>query len=152
MRQRWENTAHLIRPALVFAGGVVLFLAARQLLVPPSFGQLGHYRAAVLQEMRAKPPVFAGQAACAGCHSEEAETRNKGSHARVSCEACHGPGAAHAADPLSVRAGRPEASPLCIRCHEADPAKPKWFKQVPTKEHSGGAACGSCHSPHSPKL
>jgi hypothetical protein len=70
----------------------------------------------------------------------------------VACEACHGPLARHAADPLSLKPARPDPIALCGRCHEADPAKPKNFPQVATKDHSGGEACGSCHQPHRPKV
>ena len=45
-----------------------------------------------------------------------------------------------------------EAAVLCVRCHQANIAKPKQFPQVVAAEHSGGAACDMCHQPHSPAL
>lgn len=152
LRRKWQDAGHLIRPALVFVAGFGLFLGLRAMLVPPSFGRYGHYRAAVLDEIRARPVAFAGQAVCAGCHAEEAAARDAGRHAGLACEACHGPASAHADDPAGVRPAKPEITPLCSGCHEADAAKPKWFKQVVTSEHSGGAGCDGCHSPHNPKM
>lgn len=147
----WKEAQHLIRPALVFLAGSAVFLVARQLVVPPSFGQYGHYRGAVLDEVARQSPKFAGQQACADCHSDIVETRAKGRHRIVSCEACHGPLASHAQDPSAVVPKKPDPSPLCRRCHEADSAKPASFPQVATAEHSGGEKCESCHNPHQPK-
>lgn len=152
MRNRWKDALHLIAPAGVFVAGLLLFLTVRSFVVPPSFGRYGHYRAAALDEIRARPPQYAGRAACADCHIEEAGTVGKGKHAGVGCEVCHGPAAAHAEDPGSKKPVKPEAGALCAGCHEADSAKPRWFRQVVTKEHMGGAACGECHQPHSPAL
>ena len=53
---------------------------------------------------------------------------------------------------VAVKPVKPEPRPLCVRCHEADSAKPAWFKQVAAKEHAGDEPCQSCHQPHSPKL
>jgi hypothetical protein len=60
--------------------------------------------------------------------------------------------AKHADDPSSLTPKLPVVADLCRRCHEKDAAKPKGFPQVVTAEHSGGAACDSCHQPHSPQL
>lgn len=152
MNSKWQDAAHLIRPALVFVAAFILFLGLRAIVVPKSYGLYGPYRADALEEIRARPLVFAGQAVCAGCHPEEAAVRDAGKHASVSCEACHGPAAAHADDPAQAPGAKPAATPLCSRCHEADAAKPKWFKQVVSSQHSGGAGCGDCHQPHSPKM
>jgi len=37
----------------------------------------------------------------------------------------------------------------CIRCHEANPSRPKWFKQIVVKNHFG-SKCTECHVPHQP--
>ncbi|MGC8760590.1 MAG: cytochrome c3 family protein [Bryobacteraceae bacterium] len=150
MRDRWKDALHLIAPAGVFVAGLLLFLAVRSVVVPPSFGRYGHYRAAALDEIRARPLQYAGRAACANCHAVEATTLGQGRHAPVSCEACHGPAAAHVEDPGATKPLRPDAAALCAGCHEADAAKPPWFRQVNTKEHMAGMACGDCHQPHSP--
>lgn len=122
------------------------------MVVPPGFGRFGHYRAAALDENRMKPVRFAGQAVCADCHTDELAARNAGTHRTLSCEACHGPAANHAADPEKARPAKPQIAALCGRCHEADTAKPSWFKQVAAAAHYAGTSCESCHQPHSPKL
>lgn len=152
LRMRWKDSAHLIRPGAVFLLGLVVFVAVRAKVVPPTFGQYGHYRAAALEEIRARPIRFAGQETCAACHVEQAAERGKGKHAGVACEACHGAAAAHADDAEKVKPAKLQIAALCAQCHEADTTKPKWFKQVDTKEHSGGASCEGCHQPHNPKL
>ena len=151
MHDRWKEAAHLIRPALVFLAGLVIFLLVRSVVVPPSFGQFGHYRGDVLQEVRHRPVQYAGQKECGGCHSEVVEARDKGTHKTITCEACHGPAARHLAD-SDKKPAKLEVEALCTHCHEADSTKPKWFRQVNAKEHSGGASCDGCHQAHSPKL
>lgn len=152
MQNPWKNAAHLIRPALVFVAGLLVFLLLRQAVVPASFGQYGHYRGAALEEIRNAPAHFAGEAVCAACHPGEAATKAKGKHRTVHCEACHGAAASHAEDPEKHKPARVEIGKLCVRCHEADAAKPAWFKQVRSREHSGGASCEACHQPHSPQM
>ena len=148
----FKDFEHLIRMALVLLAGAVLFLLVRQAIVPKSFGQYGHYRAAALDDIRARPVSFAGRQACETCHVDEAAVKSKGKHAGLGCEACHGPSARHAEDPTTVQAVKPDPATLCVRCHEAEPAKPKTFPQVVSKEHSGGASCVQCHQPHSPQV
>jgi hypothetical protein len=45
-----------------------------------------------------------------------------------------------------------DAAVLCVRCHEANSAKPKTFPQVASAEHSAGLPCDTCHQPHSPAI
>jgi uncharacterized CHY-type Zn-finger protein len=148
----FKDAGHLLRLAAVFLVGVVVFLVARGLLVPRSFGQYGHYRGNAIAEIAAHPAVFAGHQTCETCHSDVLEVKQKGRHARVNCEACHGALAKHAEDPGSVKPEKLQAAVLCARCHQANIAKPKQFPQVVPAEHSGGAACDMCHQPHSPAL
>jgi hypothetical protein len=151
MDPRFRHAGHLVRLAVALAAGIVLFLVVQRLLVPPTFGRYGHYRAASVEEVAARPVRFAGQGACVECHTDQAQVRASGKHAHISCEACHGALAAHAED-ASSKPQLPAVVPLCTRCHEADAAKPVKFAQVKTAEHSGGAACNDCHQPHNPKL
>ena len=97
-----KDAGHLIRVVLVFAVGVILFMTARALLVPRSFGQYGHYRADSLNDIAAKPIAFAGHDACLDCHQEIQDLKKTGKHVGVACEACHGPLAAHVADCTKV--------------------------------------------------
>jgi hypothetical protein len=149
---RFRDSGHLVRPAAVLLAGLALFMVLRGMVVPKDFGKYGHYRAGALDAAAAKPLGYAGQEACAMCHDEQVSARNAGRHAKIACEACHGPLAAHANDPASLTPKRPDTAVLCKRCHEKDAAKPKTFPQVVTAEHSGGAACKTCHKPHNPHL
>ena len=138
--------------AAVFAAGIVLFLIVRSIFVPRSFGQYGHYRGAALAEIASKPVMFAGHGTCEGCHTDIAEAKNKGVHVHVACESCHGPLAKHADDPTALQPPKMDVAVLCVRCHEANKAKPQTFPQVASAGHSGGVVCNTCHQPHSPRI
>jgi hypothetical protein len=126
---------------------VLSYVGARYLLTPPTFGQYGWYRGAALEELASRTPVYAGKKSCDECHSDELEKLGKGEHKTVSCEACHGVSQDHA--------GNPDITPVkltgnhCIRCHEANPSRPGWFKQIVVKTHYTGR-CTECHVPHQP--
>jgi hypothetical protein len=151
VKRALRDSAHLIRPALVLLAALGLFIAIRAAVIPEGFGKYGHYRAGALEANRAKPISYAGQATCVLCHEDQGKSRAAGRHANVACEACHGPLAKHADDPASLKPTRPDTANLCRRCHEKDAAKPEKFPQVVTAEHSGGAACNTCHQPHNPR-
>jgi hypothetical protein len=151
MRKILKDSGHLVRLALAFALGIAIFFLIRRAIVPASFGQYGHYRGAVLDEIRAKPVKYAGRELCEACHEPVATAKNLGKHAQVGCEACHGALAAHTEDPSGVKPVMPNVATLCVRCHEADSAKPRNFPQVNSKEHAGEASCTVCHDPHHPK-
>lgn len=146
----FKDAGHLFRFAGLFVIAFLVFLGVRGFVVPKSFGRYGHYRAASMDEIAAHPLKFAGHQACEDCHSDKADAKSKGKHALVNCEACHGPLAAHAADPASVTPQEPDTAVLCARCHTASAAKPKDFPQVDPAQHSGGVPCETCHNPHDP--
>ena len=146
-----KDAEHLLRIAAVLVVGIVGFLVVRAFLVPHSFGEYGHYRGDAIAEIAALPIVHAGHQTCESCHTDIFDEKIKGKHAGVACEACHGPQAKHTED-LSIVPLKPDPAVLCAQCHEASAAKPKWFPQVDTKEHSGGLVCNTCHHPHSPSL
>ena len=148
----FKDAGHLFRFAGLFVIAFIVFLVVRHFVVPKSFGQYGHYRAAAIDEIAAHPMSFAGHKACEECHTDVAATHAGGVHAHVNCEACHGPLAKHANDPSSVTPKLPDTATLCIRCHEASAARPKNFPQVNSAEHAGGVACQTCHNPHSPAI
>jgi Cytochrome c7 and related cytochrome c len=151
LRRLFRDSGHLIRPALVLLGAVVVFMVVRAAVVPKNFGEYGHYRPAALGLVREHPLSFAGQDQCVVCHQDQADARKAGKHAKVACEACHGALEAHASDP-SIVPKLPDAGKLCRTCHEKDTAKPAWFPQVVSAEHSGGVKCTVCHQPHNPHL
>ena len=147
-----KDAGHLFRFAGLFVLAFVVFLVVRHWVVPKSFGQYGHYRAAAMDEIAAKPVKFAGHETCETCHMDKADEKKAGKHAHVNCEACHGPLANHANDPASVTPQKPDTTVLCARCHTASAAKPKKFPQVVPAEHSSGMPCQTCHNPHSPAM
>ena len=137
----------ILRLVLLTLAIVVSYLVARAILTPPSFGEYGWYRGEALVELRARPPVYAGKQACDECHSDQLQKLAKGAHKTLSCEACHGVSREHADNPdiLPVKL----TGSHCIRCHEANPSRPKWFKQIVVKDHYG-SKCVECHVPHQP--
>jgi hypothetical protein len=147
----FHSYEHLLRLAAVFLVGAILFLGLRSVLVPSDYGQLGPYRARALTENQARPVVHAGQVACLDCHADVAEIRITNAHARIGCESCHGPLAAHATDP-SVTAARPDPRLTCAICHVPNVAKPSGFKTVTFTEHADPGPCTACHPAHAPKL
>lgn len=150
MRELFRDAEHLFRLAGVFVALIVVFLVVRAFLIPESFGDYGHYRAAALDEARERGITFAGRTACLECHEDVGTVKSAGKHAGLGCEACHGPQAAHAADPASVVPQKPDPKSLCLVCHMQNMAKPRGFPQMDPKEHYGDD-CGACHKPHSPQ-
>jgi protein-arginine kinase activator protein McsA len=148
----FKDAGHLFRLAAVFVIGILAFLGIRAVLVPKSFGQYGHYRGDALAEVAARPVSFAGHQACEDCHTDVLEKKKSGRHAHVNCEACHGALEKHANDPGSVQPAKLDTAVLCVRCHEANIAKPKGFPQVASADHSNGMPCDTCHQPHSPAI
>jgi predicted CXXCH cytochrome family protein len=146
MRFRFKDGEHLLRLAALFGAGLLLFFAAQAVLVPADFGKYGHYRAGALTTVAARPIVHAGERACVECHEDIMSAKAAAKHARVRCESCHGPQAAHAAG--EREAVKPEVRTLCVRCHERNPARPAAFPQVNAVEHAGGESCTTCHQPH----
>ena len=148
----FKDAGHLFRFAGLFVLAFLAFLVIRVFVVPKTFGEYGHYRAAAIAEIAAHPVKFAGHQACTDCHSDEAAAKAKGMHRTVNCEACHGALAAHAADPTNVPPAKLDTAVLCARCHTATAAKPKDFPQVDPAAHSNGVPCETCHNPHSPAI
>lgn len=138
----------LFRLVLLTIGIVVVYLTARYFLTPPSFGAYGWYRANALEERASQTPVYAGKQACDECHSEVLATLAAHKHKTLSCETCHGVGKAHAENP-DVEFSKLSLTP-CMRCHEANPTRPKWYPQITIKDHYTGERCTECHSPHEP--
>jgi hypothetical protein len=145
--RRFKLPPQILRLVLLTIGILGSYLVARAFLTPQSFKEYGWYRGAALEELRARTPVFAGKAACDECHSEILQTLASGPHKTLSCEGCHGVSSAHAENPdvLPVKL----TGSHCIRCHEANPSRPKWFKQIVVKDHYG-SKCTECHLPHQP--
>ena len=60
----------LYRLGVAFALVLVALVAARYFLVPDTFGELGHYRAAALDSIAAHAKKYAGHQECALCHGD----------------------------------------------------------------------------------
>src|SRR5947209_7321884 len=110
-----RESGHLVRLVLLVVVLVVVFFVIRRAVVPPSFGRYGHYRAAALDDISARPISFAGRETCEACHDDIAQLKRQARHARLGCEACHGALAAHAEDPSGSKATKPDTLALCIR-------------------------------------
>ncbi len=147
MNRPFKMPPQVVRIVLLAIGIVVVYSVARYFLTPQSFGQYGWYRGAALLELSAREPVFAGRKACEECHQKEMTILLKGVHKSLSCEACHGPGQAHVSNP-DIKMEVLNFS-HCVRCHEANPSRPKFQKQIVIKNHYEGA-CTECHVPHDP--
>ncbi len=127
------------------------FGVARHYLIPETFGELGHYRAAAIDSIAAHPISFAGQQECALCHSPVVETRMAGNHRGLSCEVCHGPAAGHVAAPMDTKPPAPRERALCPLCHSYDAARPTGFAQIDPVAHNPLTPCVTCHDPHAPE-
>lgn len=148
----FKDGGHLFRFAGLFVIAFLAFWAIRGYVVPKTFGKYGHYRAAALDEIAARPPHYAGHETCETCHTDVMDAKKAGKHAHLNCEACHGPQSKHAEDPSSVTPAKLDTAGLCVRCHAASAARPKSFPQVNAEEHSNGVPCETCHQPHNPAI
>ena len=147
-----KDKEHLFRMAGLFLAGLVVFVILRALFLPKDFGLYGHYRPGALADMAGKPLAYAGAAACTECHGDVVKARKGSKHEAIGCESCHGYLAEHATvDPGKQKPARLDERLLCLRCHTANVAKPKGFKQVDPKDHGDGMVCTGCHQPHSPE-
>lgn len=164
------------RLLVAFAIFIAIFLLARFLLIPASFGELGHYRANAMDDVAAYQKKHAGREACKECHADVVEELSNGFHAKLACEGCHGPAYKHAlysetADPDnypdSLKLRRPVERETCARCHDYNPSRVKFtpdstdismVKMVNVNEHNHFIyeetneiiRCVECHYSHSP--
>jgi predicted CXXCH cytochrome family protein len=118
----------------------------------------------------AEPPVdpsqYVGAETCKTCHEQVAAGYEKGPHWKTTlakhqgpeyqgCEACHGPGKAHAesADPDKIirfpGLSREESSKRCLTCHEFGQEHANFLRSEHVKNNVG---CIDCHSIHAPRV
>ena len=138
----------IFRLVLLIFAIVVSYLVARTLLTPSSFRESGFYRGAALVELAEHTPVFAGKKACGVRHPEFLATLTKGGHKTLSCEGCHGVVDQDQLDNPDSKMLKP-TDQICLRCHEANPSRPAWFRQIDVKDHYSDK-CLECHLPHEP--
>ena len=134
----------------IFLIFVTLFLVVRHLLVPDTFGELGHYRANALKDIAGKEMVYADPEDCKACHDDILETISGSEHAGLSCLICHGPGLEHAGDPQPGNIQKRGSREDCGKCHAYHSARPvDVIFQVDLNEHNVDFEnCTDCHNPH----
>jgi len=138
------------RLGIVVAVIVAAVLLLRFVILPESlFSARPHQVETVGREM-AKPVHHAGVAACRKCHEEEFQEKYGGKHRNIGCENCHGPSAAHVADPKAEMPRKPREREDCLVCHGYDPSRPNGFPQVDPQQHRPGKRCVNCHEAHDP--
>jgi len=157
-----RNYSHIKRIfALLIVAGIVGF-AIRRLLVPDTFGTLGHYRTASLKDILNLEQIYQSQVACAPCHEDIYNIHEKDVHYSVQCEDCHGQGNSHIAGIvkfLKQNNQRPTTSGKypkealtavprtlvkmpkeytlegCLYCHRKLDSRPRGFVQIDPKQH-----------------
>ncbi len=139
------------RLLIVFAALAAAFVAARHYLVPPTFGRVGHYRAAAVDSIAAQEIKYAGRQACIACHDDVGNTHSRGRHQTVACEVCHGPAARHIDNPTEVKPPAPRRRDLCPICHGYEASRPTGFPQIDAVAHNPLQPCINCHQPHQPE-
>ena len=117
------------------------------------------------QAASAEEATYVGEQTCMGCHPTENKNFSHTTHARIFrenpandlqkkvCEACHGPGSKHVADPTN-RGGltgftKTSATPVgemnaqCLTCHEGG-NRINWDGSIHQRKK---LACSDCHNP-----
>jgi hypothetical protein len=145
--KRFRDVEHLVRLALLFGLGLLVFVLVRAAFVPKDFGRYGHFRASSIDDARVAPTVYAGRGRCVECHEDTATAMAPARHKTIGCEACHGPLAKHSDDP-EVKVVRLAGLKDCVRCHEAAAGKPPQYPMVDVAAHSDPEPCINCHDPH----
>lgn len=133
------------RIGLVFIAIISAFIGVRSVTVPESFGQHGHYRYAAVAELASRAEKYAGKRPCMECH---ADVNTPHTTAGVSCETCHGPGAAHVADFDSAKLEVNTTRAACGTCHAVNAARRISFPQIDLSDHYPSQRCVSCHKIH----
>ncbi len=143
---------HQVRNLLIlfFIAGSSLIIA-RHFLIPPTFGDLGHFRAAALDTITSQELHYAGHIVCVECHDDVEEVKSASYHKGLSCEVCHGPAYDHTQAPDEHKPFIPDERSNCTICHEYNPTRPTGFPQIEPLVHNPNKLCASCHNPHDPR-
>ncbi len=143
-----EQVKRLLILSVILVGS---FLILRSFLIPDSFGEFGHYRGDVLNEIQSLEVKYQGETVCLDCHEDYGEFKKVGLHAEISCESCHGPGWKHIEDPNPENILLPEGREFCGLCHNKNAARDaREIAQVDLNEHNSESDCMECHNPHAP--
>lgn len=148
----WKFPDQVVRLAILFAIAAGGLIGARRALVPKTFGELGHYRAAAVTAAAELSLHYAGRETCRECHPEMSEKVTGSYHRTLACEVCHGPAAAHVGAPDEHKPRIPRArGAACLYCHEYQSSRPTGFPQIVERAHNPLEPCITCHNPHDPK-
>src|SRR5512140_3895320 len=85
----------LARLIVVFLALLVVGLIVVVVLIPKPMKAVEMQWADAIKREEARPVKYAGFHACAECHDKLYETKKKGYHRDLSCEARHGPAKTH---------------------------------------------------------
>jgi hypothetical protein len=113
-----------------------------------AYGEYGFHPEENAASWAALAPSYANSAACRSCHAEHYGQWQASKHAEITCESCHGPLAAHAADPKTAPTVVNPTTEQCVTCHQEATGRPVGFPQVSLTEHYPGVTCLQCHNPH----
>jgi hypothetical protein len=140
------------RLGIVILVVVAIVLSLRLFILPPDWFSAKPHQAAKVEREMAKPMSYAGVTTCRKCHDEEFAAKYAGYHRNISCENCHGPAAAHAANrkDKSLYPRRPKDREFCLACHTYDTSRPNGFPQIDPLDHYSSKQCVRCHDPHDP--
>jgi hypothetical protein len=141
----------LTRLAIAFGIFITLFILVRNLLVPETFGEFGHYRGASLIDNALPEIHYAGEKACFDCHQDIEDLKKGDVHNGIRCETCHGPGQKHVLSADAADILKPTGRDFCGNCHGKNAAKRvSAVFQVDLNKHNEGKNCLECHNPHQP--
>jgi len=143
---------HLKRAFTLLALAIIVFIIARSILVPDSFGQYGWYRGDSVNELRNHTLNYAGSTSCGeeNCHTIIYSVWIKDRHKTVNCETCHGPAQKHALNPRETLKQADDTREFCGKCHFKKIARPENFPQIDPDTHGQDLRCVYCHNPHKP--
>ncbi|MFH4963448.1 hypothetical protein V8G69_00465 [Gaetbulibacter sp. M235] len=141
----------IFRLLLSFIVFVTIFIVIRQLVIPISFGDYGHYRANSIEDNKGRTLYFKGDEKCISCHQDLDDLINTDVHSEISCETCHPPKIDANTD-CKVNPPKVEGTiEFCAQCHTKNAAREAiGFPNFDIKEHKGDQNCIECHNPHAP--
>lgn len=155
-----KKWAWISLPAIILSFGLSVAHAKKQSAT--TVGPSHAWRAPV----EGQASDYVGFDTCAGCHADQAKQIATSVHARAEvtgakyaarCEACHGPGKAHADAGGGKGVGNmftfknvsaQEISARCLTCHEYGEEHSNFTRSV---HNTNEVSCVDCHSPHTPK-
>lgn len=149
---------HVWRPLFVALGFIAVILAAREWLVPESFGihergyMYGWHRKSNEPEWQEVAIKYRSRVYCRQCHTAKFDSIAASPHGVIGCQNCHGPAYGHPDDPPTLNIDR--SRKLCLRCHLRLPYPTSGRAKIRgiNVGHNAGLDCVTCHDPHNPSL